>query len=134
MGISIPQLLILQYLSSQNEYRSTAKDIKAHINLNASTVSGIISRLETKSLVARIPNPSDRRGSYITLTAKAAELLSKSPITLQEKMSRRLKTLSDEQINELNRNIELLIKIMDAEDIEAAPIIAPSELQPDEKN
>ena len=84
-GVSIPQLLVLQYLSEQEGYRAYAKDIKNYINLNASTVSGIISRLELKGYAARLPQPDDKRAHYVTLTAKGAELLEKSPTTLQEK-------------------------------------------------
>lgn len=122
-GISIPQLLILQHLSQQDEYKSTAKNIKAYINLNASTVSGIISRLEAKSLVARLPVPEDRRTAYISLTAKGAELLKDSPTTLQEKLSARLKGLSNQQIQDLDRNIDLLVEIMDINNIDASPIV-----------
>jgi DNA-binding MarR family transcriptional regulator len=127
-GISIPQLLILQYLSEQEDYRAPAKDIKNYINLNASTVSGIVHRLEEKGLVARLPNIKDKRGMYVTLTAKGAELLKKSPTTLQEKMSKRLQALSPEQINELNKNIDILTRLMDAEDVEAAPLITLNEI------
>ena len=101
---------------------SGIKDIKSHLNLNASTVSGIIHRLEAKSLVARLPNPDDKRASYISLTAKGAELLSETPTTLQEKLSFRLKNLSEKQIQELDRNIDLLIEIMDVGDKSAAPL------------
>lgn len=128
MGISIPQLIILQFLSEQEEYKAQASQIKKHINLNASTVSGIIKRLESKSLVARLPRPDDRRASYVTLTAKAWELLQKSPVTLQEKMTERLKNLDDKQIEGLSENIDLLIHLMDAEDIDAAPLITNADL------
>jgi len=128
LGISIPQLLVLQYLSDQPDYRAFAKDIKGYINLNASTVSGIISRLESKGLVAKLPKPNDKRAVFITLTAKGAELLRKSPTTLQEKLSHRLKKLSPEQIDELDRNIELLTNIMDVKDLDAAPLITIKEM------
>jgi len=127
-GVSIPQLLVLQYLSDQEDYRASAKDIKNFINLNASTVSGIVHRLEEKGLIARLPNTADRRGRFITLTAKGAELLRESPTTLQEKMSKRLQRLTPEQIEDLNENIELLTQLMDADDIEAAPLITMTEM------
>ena len=127
-GISIPQLLVLQYLSEQQDYRASSKDIKNYINLNASTVSGIVHRLEDKGLVARLPNITDKRGVYITLTAKGADLLKTSPTTLQEKMSKRLKSLSPKQIEDLDSSIEILTRLMDAEDIDAAPLITLNEL------
>tara|TARA_R100001369_G_scaffold3540_8_gene10967 strand:+ start:19799 stop:20281 length:483 start_codon:yes stop_codon:yes gene_type:complete len=128
LGISIPQLLVLQYLSDQNDYRAFAKDIKEYINLNASTVSGIISRLEGKTLVAKSQKPNDKRAIYVILTAKGADLLYKYPPTLQEKLSKRLEKLTAEQIEELDRNIELLTIIMDVEDIDAAPLLTIKEI------
>lgn len=128
LGISIPQLLVLKYLSDQSDYRAFAKDIKRYINLNASTVSGIISRLESKGLVAKSQKANDKRAIYIILTAKGAELLHKSPSTLQEKLSKRLKKLTKAQIEELDRNIELLTLIMDVEDMDAAPLLTIDEI------
>ena len=128
LGISIPQLLVLKYLSDQTDYRAFAKDIKRYINLNASTVSGIISRLESKGLVARSQKVNDKRAIYIILTAKGADLLHKSPSTLQEKLSKRLKKLTKAQIEELDRNIELLTLIMDVEDMDAAPLLTIDEI------
>jgi DNA-binding MarR family transcriptional regulator len=127
-GISIPQLLVLQYLSEQEDYKAYGKDIKNYINLNASTVSGIVYRLEEKNLVARLPNSKDKRGVFITLTAKGAELLKESPTTLQEKMSKRLKSLSQKQIEELNSSIEVLTQLMDAQDLDASPLITMNEI------
>lgn len=122
-GISIPQLLVLQYLSDQEGYRSSAKDIKDYINLNASTVSGIVKRLESKGMVARIPRPDDRRAVFVTLTAQGAEVLQQSPTTLQEKMTKRLQKLSTEQVAQLDESIELLTDLMDVTDLDAAPVL-----------
>jgi DNA-binding MarR family transcriptional regulator len=126
-GISIPQLLCLQYLSEQEDYKTTASKLKEYLKLNASTVSGILTRLETKSLVARLPNPQDRRATFITLTAKGADLLKDPPTTLQEKLSVRLSKLAPEKINTLNENIDLLVQLMEAEDLDASPIITVKE-------
>jgi DNA-binding MarR family transcriptional regulator len=128
LGISIPQLLVLKYLSDQIDYRAFAKDIKGYINLNASTVSGILRRLESKGLVAKKTKPNDKRATYIILTAKGADVLHKSPPTLQEKLSQRLKTLSHAQIEELDRNIELLTLILNVEDMDAAPLLTIDEI------
>ena len=39
-GVSIPQLLCLQFLSEQEDYRTNAAKLKTFLNLNASTISG----------------------------------------------------------------------------------------------
>jgi hypothetical protein len=62
------------------------------------------------------------------LTAKGADLLYNYPPTLQEKLSQRLEKLTAEQIEELDRNIELLTIIMDVEDIDAAPLLTIKEI------
>ena len=72
-GISIPQLLALNYLREQNNFLASHKSIKDFLKLNASTVTGIITRLEKKGLVAKLPRLQDKRVSLITLTAKGAE-------------------------------------------------------------
>lgn len=127
-GISIPQLLVLQYLSEQKDYRASSKDIKTYINLNASTVTGIVCRLEEKGMVAKLPNALDKRGLFVTLTAKGADLLNTTPTTLQEKMSGRLQKLTPQQIEELNANIELLTNLMDANELDAAPLLTINEI------
>ena len=117
-GISIPQLLCLQFLSEQENFQALANQIKDYLNLNASTISGIIKRLEAKALVARLPNIEDKRASFVILTAKGAALLKDSPTTLQEKLANRLEKLSPEKIASLHENIELLAELMDAQHTE----------------
>jgi DNA-binding MarR family transcriptional regulator len=129
-GISIPQLLCLQYLSEKPDYQASASQIKEFIKLNASTISGILSRLEAKGLVAKLPNKGDRRVTNITLTAKGADLLKASPTTLQEKLANQLSRLSENQIKELHNNIDLLVKIMGAEQIDASPLITIEDVIP----
>ncbi|MEZ4982684.1 MAG: MarR family winged helix-turn-helix transcriptional regulator [Saprospiraceae bacterium] len=83
-GISILQLLVLQFISEQKDYKATATFIKDYVNLNASTTSGIISRLELKELVAKVPEKEDKRFNSIMLTAKGATFLNEIPPTLQK--------------------------------------------------
>ena len=127
-GISIPQLLVLQFLSQQEDYKASSTRIKEYLNLNASTITGIISRLEGKGLVARLPKPNDRRVALITLTAKGAELLKESPTILQQKLTKKLAKLSDKEITELNKNIDILVEIMNIGDVDASPVLTINEI------
>ena len=124
-GISLPQLLCLQYLADSEDYTSSATKIKEFLMLNASTVSGIIARLQVKGLVAKLPNQKDKRGALITLTAKGAVLLESTPGLFQEKFSRRIEALSPEMLQSLSDNIDLLIEIMGPvrEDVEGIDTI-----------
>ena len=128
-GISIPQLLTLEFLCSFEDYSSTASKIKDHLNLNASTVSGIIHRLEQKGLVIRRSIASDKRSSQVVLTAKGLNLLNDTPKTMQERLTSRLDKLAPQQLSELERNVDLLVELMEIEDLESGSILATQEIE-----
>jgi len=130
-GVSIPQLLCLQYLAEQEDYKTNASKLKNFLNLNASTISGILQRLEKKGLVAKLPKPSDKRVTLISLTASGMDLLQSAPITFQEKLSKKLKALPPEKLQTIIEGIDLLTKLMEVEEVDASPIITSEEFLPD---
>ncbi|MEJ2595055.1 MAG: MarR family transcriptional regulator [bacterium] len=89
-GISIPQLLCLNYLGQQENYQGTHKELTVYLNLNSSTVTGIINRLEKKGLVARLPKKDDKRVTYISLTSAGFKLLGETPDLLHQKLLKKL--------------------------------------------
>lgn len=134
-GVSIPQLMCLDFLGKIKDFKSTQVNIANHLNLNASTTSGIISRLEAKDFIARLPNPSDKRTVYISLTSKGAKLLSESPQLLHERLSKKLKNLPHNQIEDVVSALKVLVQCFEIEEISASPIITiedPLSINPDE--
>ncbi|NLP59175.1 MarR family winged helix-turn-helix transcriptional regulator [Lutibacter sp. B1] len=126
-GISIPQLLCLQFLSEQEEYRAKASKLKEFLNLNASTITGIINRLEKKGLIAKLPKANDKRVTLISLTAKGMELIQTAPITFQQKLSEKLQALPPKKLKTIVEGIDLLTELMEVEEIEASPIVTSEE-------
>ena len=126
-GVSIPQLLCLQFLAEQEDYRTNASKLKTFLNLNASTVSGILKRLEKKGLVAKLPKASDKRVTLISLTANGMELIKSAPITFQEKLSKKLQALPPEKLKTIVDGIDILTNIMEVDAIDASPIITSEE-------
>jgi DNA-binding MarR family transcriptional regulator len=126
-GISIPQYLCLNYIKSQDKLRASAKEIGQHLNLNPSTVTGIVSRLEKKAFVAKLPNEEDKRSVHIYLTALGDKVLSSIPDLLQDKLTQKLKELSNQDLASLQSSLDLLISFMGVENVEAAPVITPGE-------
>jgi DNA-binding MarR family transcriptional regulator len=122
-GVSIPQLMCLDYLGSKQDYRATQGDIARYLNLNSSTMSGIIDRLEIKGFVARLPNPEDKRTVYISLTSKGSKLLDASPQLLHHQLSKKLEKLPEEQIKQINDALNILVQSLNIEEIQASPII-----------
>ncbi len=122
-GVSIPQLMCLDYLGQRTDFRSTQIDIARYLNLNASTMSGIIDRLESKGFVARLPNPGDKRTVYIALTSKGARLLEDSPQLLHNQLSRHLEKLPEDQLTNINNALKVLVESLNIEEIQASPIV-----------
>jgi len=129
--VSIPQLLCLQFLVEQDDFRTNASKLKGFLNLNASTISGILQRLEKKGFVAKLPKPSDKRVTLISLTASGMDLLESAPITFQEKLSKKLKALPPEKLQTIVEGIDLLTKLMEVDEIDASPIITSEEFPSD---
>lgn len=125
-GISIPQLLSLNFLNEKEAFQASHKEIKDFLQLNASTVTGIIGRLEKKGLVARLPKREDKRVGLITITAKGAELLKKAPEPLHEQVSLKLKKLSPNALHDLQNAFDTIIDFLNIQEINAAPIITGS--------
>lgn len=127
LGVSIPQLLCLQFLADQEDYSANASKLKGFLNLNASTITGIISRLEKKNLVVKLPKSTDKRITLISLTAKGLQLIKNAPITFQQKLSEKLQAIPPEELKTIIDGIDLLTELMEVDEIDASPIITSEE-------
>jgi len=126
-GLSIPQLLCLEYLRRSEGFQSTQKNIRDYLNLNSSTVTGIIKRLEKKGCIARLPKKDDKRTTYIVLTSKGSELLGETPSLLHDRLSKHLENISGKQQKEINDALDLIIKYLDINNVDASPVITVDE-------
>jgi DNA-binding MarR family transcriptional regulator len=121
-GISIPQLLCLQYLFGCNEFKATHKEVAGFLNLNSSTVTGIISRLERKNLVARLPKSGDRRLTYITLSSLGYKMLEKSPNLMHQQLTNKLPLLPKEDLSAIDHSLKVLINCLGIDGTDASPM------------
>lgn len=123
-GVSIPQILCLEYLRQSPGYRATQRAIRDHLNLNSSTVTGIVGRLEKKGFLARLPRSGDKRVMHISLTSAGDELLEKTPDLLQQRLNNKLKRLSVNEIEEIGASLDLLIEMLEIEPSDELPLIS----------
>jgi DNA-binding MarR family transcriptional regulator len=123
LNISIPQLLSLKHLQDRADYKSTMKEIKGFLSLNASTVTGIVARLEQKGLIARLPDPKDKRITPIILTSKGNDLLVRSNESLHERISKKLELIDEREFSKIINSLETLIELFNIQDVDASPII-----------
>lgn len=122
-GVSIPQVLCLNFLHESVNYQATQGEIRKFLNLNPSTVSGIINRLEKKGYLARLPKLGDKRVVNIALTSAGDKLLSTIPSLLHEQLSEKLKKLNNDELKTVEEGLETLVKILDIQQVEASPLI-----------
>jgi len=136
-GISIPQFLCLKFLYKQNNYAANHKQIKDYLQLNASTVTGIVNRLEKKKLVAKLPSAEDKRQTIIAITTQGVDLLKKAPDPLHERLKIKLQELSKEELKALCTAFDTITDFLNIETVDAAPIITasiPTSEKKDENN
>lgn len=123
-GVSIPQVLCLSFLYKSPYYQSTQGEIRKYLNLNPSTVSGIIDRLEKKGLLARLPKQGDKRVVNITLTSAGDKLLNSLPSLLHEQLSEKLQALNKSELTKIQEGLDKLIDLLSISGVDASPLIA----------
>lgn len=122
-GVSIPQILCLEYLKNSPNYQATQKDIRDHLNLNSSTVTGIISRLEKRGMLARLPKSGDKRVATLTLTSIGYELLENTPDLLQQLLSVKLEKVPEDDLKKISESLDILVNMLEIEDLDASPVL-----------
>ncbi|WP_372753113.1 MarR family winged helix-turn-helix transcriptional regulator [Labilibaculum sp.] len=127
-GVSIPQVLCLEYLKNSPNYQATQKSIRDHLNLNSSTVTGIIGRLEKKGLLARLPKSGDRRVTTITLTSIGDDVLRATPDLLQQRLAIKLKRIPVEKLKIIGESLDLLVEMLEIEGLDASPLLTAEDV------
>ena len=122
-GVSIPQVLCLSYLRNSEGFQSTQGEIRKFLNLNSSTINGIIRRLEKKGYLARLPKSGDKRVVKIALTTSGDQLLQRMPYLLHDQLSQRLQQLEQQELEEVLQSLDTLVYLLDIESVEASPVI-----------
>jgi DNA-binding MarR family transcriptional regulator len=80
-------LSVLRTAGSSYELRPT--ELRSRLLLTSGGVSNVVNRLERARLVRRLPDPDDRRGSWIRLTSdgvQVAEEIMRAWASVQEQM------------------------------------------------
>ena len=122
-GLTIPQLAALRAI--QRLQPITVGALARDIHLGAATVTGILGRLEKRGLVSRTRGDLDRRSVVIQLTDDGAKLVAEAPSLLQDRFHRELAKLQEWEQTMILATLQRIASMMDAEDIEAAPVLLP---------
>jgi DNA-binding MarR family transcriptional regulator len=132
-GVSIPQVLCLSYLKHSEGFQSTQGKLRKFLNLNSSTINGIINRLEKKGYLARLPKSGDKRVVNIALTTSGDQLLDRIPPLLHEQLTERLRQLEQPELESVLKSLDTLVYLLDIGAVEASPVITiEGDLEEDE--
>ncbi|UKN00270.1 MarR family winged helix-turn-helix transcriptional regulator [Paracrocinitomix mangrovi] len=116
-GLSIPQLLSLTFVSHCPDYQCAQIELRKYLQLNSSTVTGIVSRLIEKGYLAKIPSKGDKRSTWITLTAAGFKQLENTPELFQDRLNEKLKELPDSDIKLIQTGLDKLIGLLGKEEL-----------------
>lgn len=128
-GLTAPQLLVMQAIRKEGHAKPSS--IAQDVLLSQATVTTIIDRLEKSDLVSRERSTTDRRVVFVSLTDDGQDRLRKAPELLQAGFIRQLDKLEDWERSLIVASLQRVASMMDAEEIEAAPILELGDLTED---
>lgn len=120
-GLTGPQLIVLQEIAKVGQ-APVGKIAKA-CSLSQATVTGVLERLEKRSLVARQRSHMDRRQVLVKTTEAGDRLLQEAPPPMQAHFVDQYSQLQDWEQAMILGSLQRLVSMMDAEKIQAAPFL-----------
>jgi DNA-binding MarR family transcriptional regulator len=121
-----PQLLCLDVLRAAGPL--AAAELARRMHVSPCTVTGIVDRLEAKSLVERRRDDPDRRVVRLDLTGRGRELLASAPSPLQDRLLHELSRLPDLERAAIAMALQRIVHLMEADELDAAPILVDGPL------
>jgi DNA-binding MarR family transcriptional regulator len=122
VGLTAPQLAALLAIGRLQPI--TVGALAKSIHLSQATLTGILTRLEIRTLVSRGRSVSDRRSVVVELTEEGRAVLEDAPSLLQDRFRRELLKLQEWEQTQMLATLQRIAAMMDAEEIDAAPVLA----------
>ena len=120
-GLTTAQLLILQSIQNMGEF--SIGEISKKISLSQATVTSILDRLVDKGLVYRERSTEDKRKVHAYLTEDAVALIKDAPAPLQEQFTKQFEALNEWEQSMMISSLQRIAQMMDAEEIDASPVL-----------
>lgn len=119
-NITAPQLVCLRVVVDHGPLTATA--ISREVHVSASTVVGILDRLEDKGLIQRQRGTEDRRIVFITATPAGIDLAKSTPSPLQKKLADALMDLPELEQATITLSLERIVDLMESEGVTPAEV------------
>lgn len=115
------QLLVMQILAERGEI--SAGEVSKLTQLKHATITSLVDKLVARGLAKRRRCEVDRRRVWLTILPEGQNAITSAPDLLQETFQTRFETLPDWHQAMLVSSLERVAALLDAEDLEAAPIL-----------
>ena len=127
-GLTEPQAICLNVIHRSGHINPGL--LARTVSLSPPTVTGILDRLQRRGLIQRERAARDKRQVVLCLTDSGRALLANSPPPLQERFTRRLAELPASRQRHITRALNEVVRLLEADDIEAAPLLARGAANP----
>lgn len=127
-GLTTSQLLVLGAIDRLD--KPTPGAVAKEIVLSQATVTNLVDRLAKSEFVARQKLGTDKRTVNLVLTESGEAILSSAPELLQTEFLNKYRSLEGWEQQMLVASLGRIASMMNAEDIDASPILTPGEVNP----
>ncbi len=110
--ITAPQLVCLRTVIEKGPLTATA--ISREVHVSASTVVGILDRLEDKGLIVRERGRADRRIVCISATEAGRQVARDTPSPLQQKLAEALQALPELEQATITLSLERVVGLIES--------------------
>lgn len=107
LGVTGPQRLVLRVIGQRPD--ATAGEIARMLDLHASTLTGVLARLEQRGMLARHVDPGDRRRARFTLTAAGRRADREQKGTVEAAVRRALAKVPDRTATQVRGLLATLV-------------------------
>lgn len=125
-GLTPSQLSVLRLLSESGQV--SAGDVAEATQLTHATITSLVDKLEVLGFLSRSRRKEDRRRVWLHLLPAGQKALEDSPDPLHEIFSERFDILPDWQQAMLISALEQITTLLNAENLDAAPVLDIGEL------
>lgn len=127
VGLTAPQLRVLQIVAAREN--CTATHVAQQMRISQATVTSLVDKLVRQEMVVREPSSTDRRQTNILPTAKGRNAIEDAPDPLQQRFVRKFSAMEDWEQAALIAALERVASMLDAEDIDAAPVLDSGDIR-----
>ncbi len=113
-NITAPQLVTLHSIAVRQ--KTSINELSKMVSLDASTLVGIIDRLEAKGYVRRERSAEDRRQVAIHITDAGKSFIASAPSPLQSSLAKSLTRLTPLEQSIIAQSLERIVQMIDAEE------------------